>query len=130
MSRIVLDTSAILAQLWSEPGAEIVNRRMENSIVSAVNLAEVFTKLIERGLLEIAETQIALLQVESPIRIVPFDEVQAIICARLRTESRSLGLSLGDRACLALAIIEGATVLTADRVWADLGLSVKIELIR
>ncbi len=130
MSRIVLDTSAILAQLWSEPGADIVNRSMENSIVSAVNLAEVFTKLVERGPLEIAERQIALLQVESPIGIVPFDKAQAIICGRLRTGSRSLGLSLGDRACLALAIIEGATVLTADRVWADLGLSVKIELIR
>ena len=126
----MLDTSAILAQLWSEPGADIVNRSMENSIVSAVNLAEVFTKLIERGPLEIAETQIAILQVESPIGIVPFDKAQAIICGKLRTKSRSLGLSPGDRACLALAIQENATVLTADRAWSELDVGIEIKIIR
>ena len=130
MTRIVLDTSAVLAQLWSEPGGDVVNRNIDNAIVSAVNLAEVFTKLIERGPIEAAETQMAILQNESPIEIIPFDEAQSIICGRLRTKSRSLGLSLGDRACLALAITEAANVLTADRVWADLGLGVKIELIR
>ncbi len=130
MTRIVLDTSAVLAQLWSEPGGDVVNRNIDNAIVSAVNLAEVFTKLIERGPIEAAETQMAILQNESPIEIIPFDEAQSIICGRLRTKSRSLGLSLGDRACLALAITEAANVLTADRVWADLGLGVKIDLIR
>lgn len=62
--------------------------------------------------------------------VVPFDAETALLAGRLRAVTRHLGLSLGDRACLALAIRENATALTADRNWTDLDLPCKVELIR
>jgi ribonuclease VapC len=130
MPQVVLDSSAILASLWSEQGAHAVDQHAGNSIVSSVNMTEVYTKMIDRGPSPQVEAQVDLLHLASPYEIIPFDAAQARICSLLRTASRSIGLSLGDRACLALAIQKNAVVLTADRAWINLDIGVKIELIR
>lgn len=125
---VVLDASALLALLFDESGAVVVERALgEDARISAVNLSEVMAKLLEHGLAE-REAREA---VEGlPIRIVAFDAELAILAAGLRSATRGAGLALGDRACLALGIRENARVLTADRVWASLGLPVDILVVR
>lgn len=95
--------------------------------LSTVNLAEVLTRLAERGAsLPDVRRQIA----ELGLTIAAFDEEAAVLTAGLRPATRHLGLSLGDRACLALAQREGVAAVTADRAWAGLDLGVQIVLIR
>lgn len=123
----VLDASVLLANLFEEHGAEALDPILPNSLIGAVNLAEVVTKLQERGTTdeEIDET-LADLRIE----IVPFDVAQAVAAGKLRAATRRAGLSLGDRACLALAMAEDATAVTMDRSWAALDLSVAIRVAR
>ncbi len=123
----VLDSSAILADFLKEPGCEIVRASRGAHVVSAVNFAEVYSKLVERGL---TVEKIEKLRAIEPFTVVEFDCPQAILSAQLRPVTKHLGLSLGDRACLALAIRENATVLTADRSWAGLDLGIEIKVIR
>jgi PIN domain nuclease of toxin-antitoxin system len=106
----VLDASALMAVLRVKLGGEIVGRHLAGAIMSAVNLGEVATKLIDDGML-----------MSFQIDIRTFDDDQAFLAARLSARTRSRGLSLRDRACLALAHSLGATALTADRAWAGLG---------
>lgn len=125
---IVLDASALLAGLRGEPGADIVKKAIDDAAISAVNLSECVAKLLEAGMTLVdADDAIAPLG----LQVVPFDRDQAMAAAELRQQTRSHGLSLGDRACLALAKTgEAALVLTADRSWAKLNLGVKIQVIR
>lgn len=114
MSKFVLDASAVIALLNQEPGGERVERELAFSIISSVNVAEVLTKSVESGhTIETATEALNLLD----LSIVAFDSEQAAKVAELRPLTRKLGLSLGDRSCLALAILHGATALTADRSW-------------
>lgn len=124
---VALDTSAVLALLFDEPGRERVDPVVDEALISAVNLAEIVSKLVESGY-EDAEAERAIDGL-LPL-VVPFDIPQAVDAGALRRETRQFGLSLGDRACLALARRELARVLTADRVWADLDLGIEIEVIR
>ena len=130
MNKVVLDASALLAVLQGEPGAEIFTRKLdllENAAVSAVNVAEAYGKLIGAGMPP-ADAWDA---VTAPAReVVVFDTTQARITGDLVTKTRSLGLSLGDRACLALGIMLKAPVYTADRAWKTLHLGVPIHVIR
>lgn len=127
MTSIVLDTSAVLAFLDDEPGAEEVFRVIRFASISTVNLAEVYTKLTERG----RAGDEAFSAVRNAIgQIVPFTAQMAEMTGSLRTETRKSGLSLGDRACIALGVALGAEVYTSDRVWADLILPCTIKLIR
>ena len=113
MSEAVLDSSALLALLWNEPGADHVSAALPGALLSSINLAEVMTKLCERGL-NVAEGREL---VESlGVVVVDFDADQAEAVAALREFTRSLGLSLGDRACLALARWRNCAALTADRL--------------
>lgn len=96
-------------------------------MVSTVNASEIVAKLIDRGA---SDDQAQRTLDALPVQIVPFDTEQAKAAGRLRRETRGAGLSLGDRACLSLALREGATVLTADRAWASLDVGVEIEVIR
>jgi PIN domain nuclease of toxin-antitoxin system len=127
MTETVLDASAVLAVLGEEVGADMVVSSFPASAISAVNFAEVGSKLAERGL---ADHDIERRLGTLPLRVAPFDQDAANETIRLRDLSRSAGLSLGDRACLALAMSLGAPVLTADRTWARLKLNVDIRLIR
>ncbi len=127
MTECVLDASAILALLLSEPGSDAVAERIEGSLASAVNISEVLAKLLERGI----ETEAAWSQIGPLMQtIVPFDAEQARLTAELRPATRSLGLSLGDRACLALAKQHKCPVLTTDRQWKKLKLDIQIVVVR
>ncbi len=116
----VFDASALLAILGAEPGADKASDLLDeqDAVVASVNFAEVLTKLIDRGL-----SRDAALQAWHglKVRVEPVDETLALLAAGLRTTTRSLGLSLGDRCCLALAQkLDNATVVTADRVWKNI----------
>ncbi len=122
----VLDSSAILAVLNQENGAEKALRFFADAIVSNVNVAEILTKSIENGhSKDTAIEAFNLLQ----IKIVDFDFEQAAKAAELRPLTKHLGLSLGDRSCIALAILQNATAVTADKEWKKLAFC-KVELIR
>jgi PIN domain nuclease of toxin-antitoxin system len=126
---VVLDASALLALMAGEPGQEAVLAALPGARMSAVNLAEVVSKLAERGMP--ADEAWADAR-DLGFVIVPFDAEQAREVGRLRPLTRTYGLSLGDRACLALASIEKARVLTTDSRWraaAD-ALDITIEDIR
>lgn len=124
---IVADASAILAALKREPFSNVDPRRLVGSTISAVNVCEVLSKLHDDGLTH-AQADEAISTMD--LRVVPFDGPQARIAARLRSITRHAGLSLGDRACLALGDRLGYSVVTADRVWASLNVGVEIVLIR
>lgn len=123
----VLDASALLCLLFREPGAERVEVVLAGARMSAPNLAEVVAKLVERG----ADGAAVVADLaELDLEIVPLDRAQAEAAGLLRAVSRSAGLSLGDRCCLALASSLGATAMTTDRAWAPLDCGVAVELVR
>lgn len=127
MSSVVLDSSALLAFIQGELGGELVAAVVGDALMSSVNHAEVVTKLVERtGSIDVARVALGMANVD----VVDFDRSQAEQASLLVKQTRSRGLSLGDRACLTLAAREGAPVLTADRIWATLKLDVEIRLIR
>ena len=125
---VVLDTSALIAFLNDEIGAEKVAPTLSKAIMSAVNVAEVLKYFHDdRGMtLEQATT----IFTHTGVRIVPLDKEQAIINAALRPPTKPYGLSLGDRACLALAQVKSLPVLTADKHWADVDIGVHMRMIR
>lgn len=128
MSEAILDASALLALTKQEHGGErVLEIIRRGATINAVNLAEVASKLADETATfeEVAER----LQVFA-FDIVAFDHQQALVAGELRRRTRHLGLSLGDRACLAMALVRGGHVVTADRAWAELDLGVAIEVIR
>lgn len=127
MANAVLDSSAILAVLNDEAGADVVESMMDDALVSTVNYAEVVAKLVERG--STASAAQAALQ-SIALTTVDFDIALAQRTGGLRGETTRRGLSLGDRACLALAEREGVPALTGDRNWIGAVSSVEIRLIR
>ena len=127
MADVVLDASAVLALLNSEPGAAEVESHLPGAFLSAVNAAEVAAKLVDAGA-DAEDAGRTLLRLGA--RILPFEQGDVVPAAHLRAVSRSAGLSLGDRACLALAERLAVPALTADRVWAELNLDIEIRLIR
>ena len=127
MSRVVLDTSAILAGFFSEPGADVVQARGVEGVLSTVSYSETLAKLQDRGVpLADAEYFLAFLNLTE----VPFDHGHAVRAASLRLVTRPLGFSFADRACLACAALQRLPVLTADRNWKEVDLGVEVVLIR
>jgi PIN domain nuclease of toxin-antitoxin system len=124
---VVLDASALLALLNAEPGQEVVQRSIPGAAISAVNLSEVVAKLTEAGMSEEA-VRSTLEDIE--IDVHPFDRESAYRTGALRTATKKLGLSLGDRACIALGGQVQRPVLTTDRIWRDLELGLEIRVIR
>lgn len=117
MSEAVLDSSAVLALLLGEPGADIVRTVLPGAFLSAVNAAEIVSKLCERGMpAALARTAIETIGVD----IVDFGMEHATLTGELRPATRAAGLSLGDRACLALARRLGLPAMTADLAWRGL----------
>lgn len=127
MTLAVLDSSAFIALILNEPGSDVVAANLEGAIMSAVNVSEVGAKMLERGAtLDLVQTEIR----AAEITVVPFDTAHAIETARLRPATKEHGLSLGDRACLALAIRTNRMALTSDQEWTEVGLDLDIRLFR
>lgn len=127
VAECVLDASAVLALLANERGAEQVQAVLGAAVMSAVNLTEVLAKLGDRG---VTEAEQRLIRMSLDIEIRGFDERAAWRASGLRGVTRSHGLSIGDRACLALALEEGLPVLTADRAWSKLDVGVEVRPVR
>lgn len=123
----ILDASALLAALHDEPGADRVHELLPSARVSSVNLSEVIGKLQERG---VPNELIDEILYDLDLSVVPFATTTARRAGLLRSATRHAGLSLGDRACLALAAEQDAIAVTTDRAWGDLDLGVAIELLR
>lgn len=129
MSATVLDASAVLCLLADEPGAENVAAALGSGrcALSAVNLAEVVAKLAARGL---SPDEVAAVVDRLGTEIIAFDREQAIDSGLLIGSTKAAGLSLGDRACLALARKLGAPALTTDSAWGRIDLGIAITLLR
>jgi len=117
VSEAVLDSSAVLALLLAEPGADRVKGMLPGALLSTVNLTEVISKLCERGM-PVAEARRAVDAIG--VELIDFSAEQACVAGDLRQVTRQAGLSLGDRACLALARLRGLPALTADGAWGRL----------
>ena len=126
MRRAALDASAILAVLFREPGANVIKAHYDEGIVSSVNLSEVVSKLSDRGMPS-SEAREFLSELGLAVR--PFDERLAYIAGALRESTRPKGLSLGDRACLALGIAEAVPVVTVDTIWAEVSEAIGVEVV-
>jgi ribonuclease VapC len=126
MANAVLDASVLLAHISGEKGFEAVPQFSHGALLSTVNLAEVFAKLLERNFTakEAGETIYGY-----GFHPVPFDRELARQTGVLRPLTKALGLSLGDRACLALAQREGLPALTADKSWIRLSIGIEIRVI-
>jgi PIN domain nuclease of toxin-antitoxin system len=127
LSEVVLDASAILAIIFGESGDAGALALTSRARVSAVNLSEVVAKMDERGF---DPTEAEVLLGGLGMEVAKFGREDAFRAGRLRQATRRMGLSFGDRACLALALRTGLPVVTADRAWVDLGLPVEVELLR
>lgn len=129
----VFDASAVIAFVQEESGFRRARAVIERgALISTVNWTEVLADLAERG----GPTAISARRVKAivaaagSLTLVPFDEDQALEAARLRMLTTSLGLSLADRACLALGRLRRLPVVTTDRAWRSLHISVRIDVIR
>lgn len=128
MNSYVLDASALLALLQDEPGADRVAEALPQAVISSVNFAEVFGKLAENGMPSdlIRDTLDSL-----DVNVQPFEKDLACVVGELRPATKALGLSLGDRACLALAQELQVPALTADRAWQEIEMATPaVELVR
>ena len=133
LTTAVLDASALTAFMFEEDGFRRVRAAIaRGALISAVNWAETLADMAERGeAIDAAEPRARHSVAKTgTLEILGFDAAQAIETARLRLRTRPLGLSLADRACLALGRLYRVPVLTTDRAWRSLHISVKIEVIR
>jgi ribonuclease VapC len=127
-SSAVLDSSALLATILREPGDDFVRRAIDRgAVISSVNLAEVISRLVE---LSLDRSYIEVTLQEFRVPVVALGESAGRVAGYLRSTTRYLGLSLGDRACLALAAEMGVPAITADRIWKELDVGVEVVLCR
>ena len=127
VSRHVLDASALLAILNQESGAEQWTDAVIDGVISAVNLSEVVARLADAA---IPEENIRNVIEPLDLEVAPFDSQQAWTAGLLRSATKAAGLSLGDRACLALGRTMKLPVLTADQAWKSLRVGVQVKLLR
>lgn len=123
----VLDASALLAWLHGEPGGEVVEPLLHLAVISSVNWAEVLQRSIARGVhIERMQADVEALG----LQILPFTALDAERVSQLYQRTQPQGLSLGDRACLALAQRLNLPALTTDRAWGELDLGIEIQMLR
>jgi len=123
----MLDASAVLALMLGEQGADEVRARLSSSQISSVNLSEVVAKLQERG---VPDDEIAASIAELDFDVLAFEKKHALQAGLLRLATRTVGLSLGDRACLSAAASSDATAVTTDKAWGELEVGIPIEVLR
>lgn len=123
----VLDASALLCLVFREAGADRVEERLTGALVSAANYHEVFSKLSDRG---VAPKDVREILANLDIDVIAVDRHQADLGGVLRSSTRHLGLSLGERSCLALAQARNAVVVTTHQAWEALDIGVRVEVVR
>ena len=124
---VVLDASALLAYLQSEPGSDAVKAVLDEAVISTVNWAEVIQK-VRAGKVDTAGLRDDLEALG--LELEPFTAAQAEVAGELWERTKKLGLALGDRACLSLGLEKGSSVFTTDRAWRRLHLGINIKAIR
>ena len=123
----VLDASALLIVLFGEPGAEeVADVIAEGAAISTVNFSEVATVLVRNQ----RDAESILRGVSEQVTVQPFTREDALTAADLALPTRGSGLSLGDRACLALAKRLSVPAVTADRAWVTLDLDIEVRVVR
>lgn len=127
---VVIDSSALLALVDYEPGWQFMQSSIAENLclMSSVNLSEFVAKLVERNSPLLSELEVFFTQLQ--VEVIDFTTTQATEAGLLRKKTRSKGLSLGDRACIALALEKKALILTSDQVWQTLSLPVSVVNIR
>lgn len=124
----VLDTSALIAFLRQETGwQEVAGYLAQDTYISEINRAEFYTYMVRQG--QAVESAREVIR-KTELIPVEFNETQAARVAELYPVAKQCGLSLGDRACLALALVRSLPVITADKVWQGLDVGVKVIVIR
>ena len=127
-NKIVFDSSALIALFAKENGYETVKQHMKGAIISSINIAEVYKYSIE--VQNLTENDCKNLVKLLGIKIIDFCEEQALITAKIIKKTRTFGLSLGDRACIALAMFKNYPILTCDKIWQKADLDVEILMAR
>ncbi len=127
-NKIIFDASAVIALLAKERGYEVIKRHLRNAIISSVNISEVYKYCIDKQNLTADECR--KIMGISGIKIIDFDERQALIAADIYPKAKEFELSLGDRACISLAITMNSPILTCDKIWEKVNLDVKFIMVR
>jgi PIN domain nuclease of toxin-antitoxin system len=128
LNKVVVDASVVIAYLRREPGWTSLEPHLAgHCLISTVNLTEVIGKLREKG---VDHATLEAILEQLGLTVVAFDEAQARRAGELRVATRHLGLSLGDRACLALAAVQGLTALTTDAAWGAFKAAIAVQVVR
>ena len=126
----VLDASAVLALIHDEPGAAEVAEALHGSLLCTVNLAEVVGKLVDVDV-DVEAGRLRELLTAAGVALEPLRADDAELAGAMRSLAGGRQLSFGDRCCLAVAVrAVPAEVLTADRVWAELDLPIRVRVLR
>ena len=128
MSKIVFDSSALIALFAKENGYELIKKHMKDAIISSVNIAEVYKYCIETQ--KLTEDESKNLIKLSGIKIIEFNNEQALMTAKLVNKTKQYGLSLGDRACIALALLGKSSIITCDKVWQKVDIDIEFIMAR
>ena len=126
--KIIFDSSALIMFFAKEPGYEMAGTYMGRAMMSSVNIAEVYKYCMESQ--HLTEDECSVLVAQSRIEIIPFNQEQALITAKLVSKTKKYSLSLGDRACIALTILNNCPVLTCDKIWKEVDLGIVCLLAR
>lgn len=132
MTTVVLDASAVLAAIFDEAGGDTAVDHLDDGVLSAVGLAEILTKYLDRGIETHGVARDLMALGVEVVSVTTIDAERQLELRKLDLAASTSGprLSIADRLCLAVALRLGLPVVTADRLWAELDLPVDVILIR